>query len=150
MEKHQVMLPTASTSSIALSSHFKHVQKEVLIFQMKEISSQNQSDKEVKQHRYAFQTTSPIDVLDDGYQWRKYGKKIVKNNSFPRSYYRCVYPECNVKKQIQRHSEDEQVVVTTYEGTHTHPVDKSAETFNQILDNFLPGNLLNNAPPTLE
>ncbi|BAT79379.1 hypothetical protein LR48_Vigan04g078800 [Vigna angularis] len=139
MEKHQVMLPTACTSSTALSSHFKHVEKQV-----SEISSQNQSDKEAKHHRYAFQTRSAVDVLDDGYQWRKYGKKIVKNNSFPRSYYRCAHRECNVKKQIQR-SNDEEIVVTTYEGTHTHPVDKSVETFDQIL-----GNLLNNAPPTLE
>jgi len=64
-----------------------------------------------------------------------------------RSYYRCAHPECNVKKQIQRHAEDEQIVVTTYEGTHAHPhpVNKSEETFDQIL-----GNLLNIAPPTLE
>ncbi|XP_027905262.1 probable WRKY transcription factor 75 isoform X2 [Vigna unguiculata] len=130
MEKQQVMLPTASTSSTALSS-------------------QNQSDKEAKHHRYAFQTRSPVDVLDDGYQWRKYGKKIVKNNTFP-SYYRCAHRECNVKKQIQRHSDDEQIVVTTYEGTHTHPVDKSVETFDQILGNLLIDNLLNNAPPTIE
>ncbi|WVZ18182.1 hypothetical protein V8G54_005504 [Vigna mungo] len=143
MEKHQVMLPTASTSSTAVS--FKHVEKQV-----SEISSQNQSDKEAKHHRYAFQTRSAVDVLDDGYQWRKYGKKIVKNNSFPRSYYKCAHRECNVKKQIQRHSNDEEIVVTTYEGTHTHPVDKSVETFDQILGNLLIGNLLNNGPPTLE
>jgi len=91
MEKYRVMLPTSSASSIALSSHVKHVEKEVSISQMKEISSQNQSDKEVKQHRYAFQTRSPVDVLDDGYQWIKYGKKIVKNNIFPRLVSYCYF-----------------------------------------------------------
>ncbi|TKY73666.1 WRKY transcription factor 75 [Spatholobus suberectus] len=152
MKKHQVILPTASTSSTAFSSDFKvaynstlHVEKEVLRTQRKAISAQNESDKEINLHRYAFQTRSPVDVLDDGYQWRKYGKKIVKNNKFPRSYYRCSHRGCNVKKQIQRHPQDEQIVVTTYEGTHTHPVDKSAESFDQIL-----GNLLCNVPPTLE
>lgn len=40
--------------------------------------------KEIKQHRYAFQTRSHVDILDDGYRWRKYGEKSVKNNKFPR------------------------------------------------------------------
>jgi len=25
-----------------------------------------------------------VDVLDDGYRWRKYGKKMVKNSPNPR------------------------------------------------------------------
>ncbi|XP_068483309.1 probable WRKY transcription factor 45 [Phaseolus vulgaris] len=66
MEKHQVMLPTASTSLIPLSSHFKHVQKE----------------------------RSLVDVVYEGYQWRKYGKKIVKNNSFPSVYPVHPQPTC--------------------------------------------------------
>lgn len=35
-------------------------------------------------HRFAFQTRSADDILDDGYRWRKYGQKAVKNSSFPR------------------------------------------------------------------
>jgi len=31
-------------------------------------------------HRVAFRTRSKIDVMDDGFKWRKYGKKSVKNN----------------------------------------------------------------------
>eukprot|EP00262_Sarcandra_glabra_P019626 TRINITY_DN7460_c0_g2_i1.p1 TRINITY_DN7460_c0_g2~~TRINITY_DN7460_c0_g2_i1.p1 ORF type:complete len:192 (-),score=19.25 TRINITY_DN7460_c0_g2_i1:426-1001(-) len=31
------------------------------------------------------QTTSDIDILDDGYRWRKYGQKVVKENPNPRS-----------------------------------------------------------------
>jgi hypothetical protein len=34
--------------------------------------------------RFAFQTKSENDVLDDGYRWRKYGQKAVKNSAFPR------------------------------------------------------------------
>lgn len=35
-------------------------------------------------HRVAFHTRSADDVLDDGYRWRKYGQKAVKNSSHPR------------------------------------------------------------------
>jgi hypothetical protein len=38
-----------------------------------------------------------------------------------------------VKKQVQRLSKDEGVVVTTYEGTHTHPIEKSNDNFEHIL-----------------
>lgn len=38
-----------------------------------------------------------------------------------------------VKKQIQRLTKDEEIVVTTYEGMHTHPLQKtSADSFEQI------------------
>ena len=51
-----------------------------------------------------------------------------------RSYYKCTYQGCNVKKQIQRLCKDEGIVVTTYEGMHTHPIERSAENFDQILN----------------
>ncbi|XP_059645046.1 probable WRKY transcription factor 45 [Cornus florida] len=93
-------------------------------------------EKKIRKPRFAFQTRSQVDILDDGYRWRKYGQKSVKNNNFPRSYYRCTYQGCNVKKQVQRHSEDEGIVVTTYEGLHTHPIDKPTDNFEQILSRF--------------
>ena len=34
--------------------------------------------------KIAFRTRSEEDVLDDGYKWRKYGKKSVKNSPNPR------------------------------------------------------------------
>ncbi|KAI9178343.1 hypothetical protein LWI28_025347 [Acer negundo] len=85
-----------------------------------------------KKQRYAFQTRSQVDILDDGYRWRKYGQKIVKNSKFPRSYYKCTHKGCNVKKQIQRNSRNEEIVVTTYEGMHTHPTDKFTDSFEHI------------------
>ncbi|CAL1391402.1 unnamed protein product [Linum trigynum] len=91
-------------------------------------------EKKVKKPRYAFQTRSQVDILDDGYRWRKYGQKAVKNNKFPRSYYRCTYQGCNVKKQIQRLTKDEGVVVTTYEGAHTHPIERPSDNFEHILN----------------
>ncbi|MCL7030215.1 hypothetical protein MKW94_018758 [Papaver nudicaule] len=91
--------------------------------------------KKAKKHRFAFQTRSQVDILDDGYRWRKYGQKAVKNNQNPRSYYRCTHQGCNVKKQVQRLSKDESIVVTTYEGMHTHQINKCTDNFEQILMN---------------
>ncbi|KMZ72039.1 putative WRKY transcription factor 43 [Zostera marina] len=65
-------------------------------------------------------TKSEIDHLEDGYRWRKYGQKAVKNSPYPRSYYRCTSSMCGVKKRVERSSSDPAVVVTTYEGQHTH------------------------------
>ncbi|XP_074315794.1 putative WRKY transcription factor 75 [Silene latifolia] len=96
-------------------------------------SKKEGKDKKIRKHRYAFHTRSHVDILDDGYRWRKYGQKAVKNNNHPRSYYRCTYAGCNVKKQVQRLNKDEQVVVTTYEGVHTHPVERSTDNFEHIL-----------------
>lgn len=38
-----------------------------------------------------------------------------------RSYYRCTTTSCGVKKRVERSIQDPSIVVTTYEGVHTHP-----------------------------
>ncbi|KAG6419408.1 hypothetical protein SASPL_121630 [Salvia splendens] len=76
-------------------------------------------EKEVKkqrQARFAFMTKSEVDNLEDGYRWRKYGQKAVKNSPFPR----CTSQKCIVKKRIERSYQDPSVVITTYEGQHNH------------------------------
>ena len=47
-------------------------------------SSKKKGGKKIRNHRFAFQTRTQVDILDDGYRWRKYGQKAVKNNNFPR------------------------------------------------------------------
>ncbi|KAL6609605.1 hypothetical protein ACP70R_039574 [Stipagrostis hirtigluma subsp. patula] len=89
--------------------------------------------KKASRPRFAFQTRSENDILDDGYRWRKYGQKAVKNSAFPRSYYRCTHHTCNVKKQVQRLARDRSIVVTTYEGVHNHPCEKLMEALSPIL-----------------
>ncbi|KAI3763683.1 hypothetical protein L2E82_13677 [Cichorium intybus] len=76
--------------------------------------------KKIRQPRFAFMTKSEIDHLEDGYRWRKYGQKAVKNSPFPRSYYRCTNSKCIVKKRVERSSDDPATVITTYEGQHCH------------------------------
>ncbi|KAH6823251.1 hypothetical protein C2S53_020814 [Perilla frutescens var. hirtella] len=82
--------------------------------------TKKKGEKRIRQPRFAFVTKSEVDHLEDGYRWRKYGQKAVKNSPFPRSYFRCTNSKCMVKKRIERSSEDPSVVITTYEGQHCH------------------------------
>ncbi|XP_028231004.1 probable WRKY transcription factor 13 [Glycine soja] len=76
--------------------------------------------RKVREPRFCFKTMSDMDVLDDGYKWRKYGQKVVKSTHHPRSYYRCIQDNCRVKKRVERFAEDPRMVITTYEGRHVH------------------------------
>ncbi|GER37403.1 WRKY DNA-binding protein 4 [Striga asiatica] len=80
------------------------------------------SQQTVSESKIVLQTTSEVDVLDDGYKWRKYGQKVVKGNPHPRSYYRCTHAGCNVRKHVERASSDPKDVITTYEGKHNHDI----------------------------
>ncbi|OWM69493.1 hypothetical protein CDL15_Pgr013954 [Punica granatum] len=69
---------------------------------------QKEGQKRIREPRCMFMTKSYGDVLDDGYRWRK-------------SYYRCTYSNCMVRKSVERSSEDPTYVITTYKGVHCHP-----------------------------
>ncbi|KAL5767249.1 hypothetical protein ACOSQ2_014032 [Xanthoceras sorbifolium] len=71
------------------------------------------------------QIESEVDILDDGYRWRKYGQKVVKGNPNPRSYYKCTSAGCSVKKHVERASHNLKCVIITYEGKHNHEVPAS-------------------------
>lgn len=38
----------------------------------------------IREPRVVVQTLSEVDILDDGYRWRKYGQKVVRGNPNPR------------------------------------------------------------------
>ncbi|KAI4383217.1 hypothetical protein MLD38_009083 [Melastoma candidum] len=73
--------------------------------------------------RTVVRTVSEVDIVHDGHRWRKYGQKMVKGNTNPRSYYRCSWVGCPARKLVERASNDQKVVITTYEGQHLHSKD---------------------------
>ncbi|KAH0935608.1 hypothetical protein HID58_012725 [Brassica napus] len=80
------------------------------------------STRGTREPKVVVKTTSDIDILEDGYRWRKYGQKVVKGNPNPRSYYKCTANGCNVTKHVERASDDLTSVLTTYIGKHNHAV----------------------------
>ncbi|KAF7825473.1 putative WRKY transcription factor 33 isoform X2 [Senna tora] len=109
----------------------------------------NFGSRTVREPRVVVQTTSEIDILDDGYRWRKYGQKVVKGNPNPRSYYKCTASGCTVRKHIERAAHDMKAVITTYEGKHNHdvPAARGSGSYNAA-GNSLNNNNTNSKPVT--
>ncbi|KAJ8899748.1 hypothetical protein K2173_019448 [Erythroxylum novogranatense] len=78
------------------------------------------SENGAAEPRVVMQSSTDSEILDDGFRWRKYGQKVVKGNPYPRSYYRCTSLKCNVRKHVERASDDPRAFITTYEGKHNH------------------------------
>ncbi|KAK3000798.1 hypothetical protein RJ639_021729 [Escallonia herrerae] len=97
----------------------------------------NVASRNVREPRVVVQIESEVDILDDGYRWRKYGQKVVKGNPNPRSYYKCTSAGCPVRKHVERAADNLKYVITTYEGKHIHevPAAKNSSQANSSIGN---------------
>ncbi|XP_015087294.1 probable WRKY transcription factor 26 [Solanum pennellii] len=107
------------------------------------------ASRTVREPRIVVQTTSDIDILDDGYRWRKYGQKVVKGNPNPRSYYKCTFTGCPVRKHVERASHDLRAVITTYEGKHNHDVPAARGSGSYTMNKPPSGSNNNNNMPVV-
>lgn len=67
-----------------------------------------------------------------GSGWRKYGQKTLKGKEYTgmkmlRCYYRCNYPGCPVKKQVETSAWSTDNASITISGVHNHPLEAQTE-----------------------
>ncbi|KAE8021737.1 hypothetical protein FH972_007602 [Carpinus fangiana] len=108
------------------------------------------SHKTLTESKIIVQTRSEVDLLDDGYRWRKYGQKVVKGNPHPRSYYKCTNAGCNVRKHVERASTDPKAVITTYEGKHNHDVPAARNSSHNMGNRIAPQKVVAEKHPLLK
>ncbi|XP_027768249.1 probable WRKY transcription factor 3 [Solanum pennellii] len=103
--------------------------------------------RSMKQPRVVVQTISELDVIEDGYRWRKYGQKLVKGNPNPRSYYKCTNSGCSVRKHVERSPFDQMSVITSYDGKHNHdaPEERSSIQVSSIASIYRSNPITTNA-----
>lgn len=64
---------------------FNYIFQIILFFiRLKSEKKNTKKQKREREPRFAFITKSKVDHLEDGYRWRKYGQKAVKDSPFPR------------------------------------------------------------------
>ncbi|CAL9228714.1 unnamed protein product [Arabidopsis halleri] len=75
---------------------------------------------------------SSTPIYHDGFLWRKYGQKQIKESEYQRSYYKCAYTKdqnCEAKKQVQKIQHNPPLYSTTYFGQHTCQLHQAYATF---------------------
>ncbi|XP_015572562.1 probable WRKY transcription factor 32 [Ricinus communis] len=81
-------------------------------------------------------------MSSDGFRWRKYGQKMVKANSYLRSYYRCTSAGCPSRKHVEMAIDDARTTTIKYEGKHDHdmPVPRKQKGSKSLVHNSPPAN----------
>ncbi|KAI3867940.1 hypothetical protein MKW92_049901 [Papaver armeniacum] len=87
-------------------------------------NSNSNSESDYKHYPHQpIQTLREQKRSEDGYNWRKYGQKQVKGSENPRSYYKCTYQNCPMKKKVERSLDGKitDVVYKPSKDSHNHP-----------------------------
>ncbi|KAK1367132.1 WRKY domain-containing protein [Heracleum sosnowskyi] len=115
------VIDTHTSTESSMNSNYDDLDNSTPVLQINKCSKRmKRTEGDHKGSRIAFRMKTELEVLDDGYKWRKYGKKMVKSNPNPRNYYKCSTVGCKVKKRVERETKDSSYVITTYEGIHNH------------------------------
>lgn len=97
-----------------------------------EAGSAGSAEREQEDRKVMFVDTD-MENVDDGYKWRKYGRKQVKNSNYPRNYYRCTTEGCPVKKHVERYSRNPRQLMVCYEYLpHSHDAPADASASNRV------------------
>uniref|UniRef100_A0A0D9X674 WRKY domain-containing protein n=1 Tax=Leersia perrieri TaxID=77586 RepID=A0A0D9X674_9ORYZ len=121
----QLQSPTSSSYSEGLQSPFSNpiTPKAVMPLQQAPSGTEGSVYRPVLEKSVSFQSRShhhvSVNMVGDGFNWRKYGQKQVKSSENSRSYYRCTSSNCLAKKKVE-HCPDGRVVEIIYRGTHNH------------------------------
>lgn len=156
------MLEVMSIKCTKLESHLQDIKKEehrriinsnYQIGSIPNIDSSKRARLEIptaQKPLQVFVRTQPNDeslIIKDGYQWRKYGQKVTKDNASPRAYFRCsMAPSCPAKKKVQKCINDRSILVATYDGEHNHGVPN--ESFKPSSSTPKGSSISNNKLPT--
>uniref|UniRef100_A0A6M2EEL0 WRKY domain-containing protein n=1 Tax=Populus davidiana TaxID=266767 RepID=A0A6M2EEL0_9ROSI len=128
-EKELITTPVISMKRKAESEDYSNVINTINGGNTESSSSDEDSSKRPQENlktkisRAYFRTNASDTslVVRDGYQWRKYGQKVTRDNPSPRAYFKCSFaPSCPVKKKVQKSAENPSILVATYEGEHNH------------------------------
>ncbi|CAN6298371.1 unnamed protein product, partial [Urochloa humidicola] len=88
------------------------------------IGKREEERKEEKDVPSEASNVSQLVIPEDGYEWKKYGQKFIKNIQKNRRYFRCRHKLCGVKKRVEWHPNDPAGDLRiVYEGAHQHGSD---------------------------
>ncbi|KAI9196654.1 hypothetical protein LWI28_025805 [Acer negundo] len=75
-----------------------------------------------------------LKLPEDGYEWKKYGQKFIKNIGKFRSYFKCQRENCMAKKRAEWSSRSDGElgeIRIVYDGVHSHDQHSSSASNSQ-------------------
>jgi len=114
--------PTSSACSEVPSSPFYMTPRSLVPLQQSPSVTEGNICKPIADKSFSSDSKSHhvvVNMVADGFNWRKYGQKQVKSSDNSRSYYRCTNLGCLAKKKVE-HFPDGRVVEIIYRGAHNH------------------------------